>query len=68
MEFLAYRVAKNGGNFPLRSLRPVTFHEVIIDKSVRIQPLKTAVIAQGEFLEWNPALGQKAEYLPWAIA
>ena len=67
-EFLAAtEIAKNGeAYFPfLRSLRPVTFHEVVIDKSVRMQSLlKTAVIAPGEFLEWNPALSPKAEYLP----
>ena len=67
-EFLAAaEIAKDSeAYFPfLRSLRPLTFREVEIKRSVQIQALlRSAAIKQNDFLDWNPALSPRTKYLP----
>jgi len=67
-EFLAAaQIAKNSeAYFPfLRSFRPMAFHEVAVDRPVRIQAvLKPAAISHNDFFDWNPALNPTTQYLP----
>lgn len=67
-EFLAaVEIAKNSeAYFPfLRSLRPIPFHEVPINRAVQVQSvLKPAAISQNDFFDWNPALNPAAKVLP----
>src|SRR5262249_18391203 len=67
-EFLAaVEIAKNSETyFPfLRSLRPMSLHEVPIKRQVQVQSvLKPASIAQSDFFDWNPALSPTLKVLP----
>ena len=67
-EFLAAaEVAKNSdAYFPfLRSLRPITFHEVAVTRQVPIQSLlKPAAISSNDFFDWNPAISPTTKYFP----
>lgn len=67
-EFLAAaEIAKNSGAyFPfLRSLQPVTFHEVAVIRQVPIQSLlKPAAISANDFFDWNPAINPTTKYFP----
>jgi membrane-bound lytic murein transglycosylase D len=67
-EFLAaVEIAKNSETyFPfLRSLRPISLHEVPIKRQVQVQSvLKPAAIAQSDFFDWNPALNPTSKVLP----
>jgi len=67
-EFLAaVEIAKNSETyFPfLRSLRPMSLHEVPIKRQVQVQSvLKPALIAQSDFFDWNPALNPTLKVLP----
>jgi len=67
-EFLAaVEIAKNSeAYFPFfRSLRPIPFHEVPINRAVQVQSvLKPAAISQNDFFDWNPALNPAAKVLP----
>jgi membrane-bound lytic murein transglycosylase D len=67
-EFVAAaEIAKNSeAYFPfLRSLRPIPFHEVAINRPVQVQSvLKPAAISQNDFFDWNPALNPTSKFLP----
>jgi len=67
-EFLAAaEIAKNSETyFPfLRSLRPISFHEVAINHPVQVQlVLKPTAISQNDFFDWNPALNPASKVLP----
>jgi len=60
-------IAKNSeAYFPfLRSLRPMSLHEVPFKRQVQVQSvLKPAAIAQSDFFDWNPALNPTLKVLP----
>jgi len=67
-EFLAaVEIAKNSeAYFPfLRSLRPMSLHEVLIRRQVQVQSvLRPAAITQSDFFDWNPALNPTSKVLP----
>ena len=67
-EFVAAaEIAKNSeAYFPfLRSLQPIPFHEVAINRAVQVQSvLKPAAISQNDFFDWNPALNPASKVLP----
>ena len=67
-EFLAAtEVAKNSdAYFPFfRSLRPRSFHEIAINRSLPIQSLlKPAAISSTDFFDWNPAISPTAKFFP----